>query len=246
MLAPEAVPGWLGPGPIAVAGDAAGKIIAALPGAVDLSVHGFAPSPRTLARLAAKRPIDHAPPRPFYLRAPDAIPIAARAARGRFAGVPLTPAMSEVAAALHATSGLPESWAAEAFAELLAISGTEGCLATDARTGEPVGLALWRIVAAEAELLTIAVSPEHRRQGVGRFLLTELLAASASRGAGRMVLEVAVDNQPAIALYRAFGFAPCGRRSGYYRTQSGTVDAEILALDNLASAELRLVAEPTP
>jgi tRNA threonylcarbamoyladenosine biosynthesis protein TsaB len=244
MLAPDTVADWIGPGPIAVAGDAAGRVTASLPEAVDLSVRCSAPSPGTLARLAADRPIGD-PPRPFYLRAPDAIPTAARAARSRPTGVPLTPAMGEVAAALHATSGLPESWSADAFGELLAVPGTEGCIATDGNTDEPIGFALWRVAAEEAELLTIAVSPKRRRQGIGRFLLNQLLATAASKGARRMVLEVAVDNHPAKALYRALGFAPCGRRPGYYRTRSGAVDAEILALDNLAATELRPIAERT-
>ena len=232
MLGPEAVPAWLGAGPVAVAGDASSRIVPSLSDAVDLGARFAAPAPATLARLAAERPCDSAAPRPFYLRAPDAIPAAARR---RFTQSPLTPAMSEVAAALHATSGLPENWSAESFGKLLAGAGAEGCLATDARAGVPVGLALWRVVADEAELLAISVSPHARRQGAGRFLLARSLAAAAGRGARRMVLEVAVDNHPAIALYRAFGFATCGRRVDYYHTESGAVDAEILALDGLDS-----------
>jgi ribosomal-protein-alanine N-acetyltransferase len=152
--------------------------------------------------------------------------------------LPMTAATAEVAAALHGTAGLPESWDAKAFCDLLAISGTEGCFALDAgvtgaETGDPVGLALWRVVLDEAELLTICVPPDRRRRGAGRFLLEAALGRAAARGARRMFLEVAVDNAPATALYRAFGFGPHGRRRGYYRTESGPVDAEILMLDGL-------------
>ena len=35
-------------------------------------------------------------------------------------------------------------------------------------------------------------------------------------GAGRMLLEVEVDNTSALALYDRFGFAPVGRRADYY------------------------------
>jgi len=44
------------------------------------------------------------------------------------------------------------------------------------------------------------------------------------------VLEVAIDNEPAIALYMEFGFQPVGRRPGYYAgAGGGRVDALILA-----------------
>jgi ribosomal-protein-alanine N-acetyltransferase len=61
------------------------------------------------------------------------------------------------------------------------------------------------------------------------------IAAQALRdcGAARMFLEVAVDNAPAIALYRRFGLSQAGRRPRYYLTPAGPVDAIILtkALD---------------
>jgi tRNA threonylcarbamoyladenosine biosynthesis protein TsaB len=77
MLAPEAIGGWIGPGPIAVAGDAAGKVVAAVPAAIDLGARFHATAPETLARLAAERSPDGAP-KPFYLRPPDAVPTALR------------------------------------------------------------------------------------------------------------------------------------------------------------------------
>ena len=53
---------------------------------------------------------------------------------------------------------------------------------------------------------------------------------ATSQGATRMALEVAVDNAPAIALYRALGFVTVGRRKGYYaRAGGGAIDAAIMA-----------------
>jgi len=43
-----------------------------------------------------------------------------------------------------------------------------------------------------------------------------------------MVLEVAVDNAAAIALYEAAGFTVKGRRRRYYRRTDGNVDAIIM------------------
>ncbi len=116
----------------------------------------------------------------------------------------------------------PPPWPARAFADLLATPGI--LFAGDARA---FGLA--RVVADEAELLTLAVHPERRRRGLGRALLAALGRAAAARGARRMLLEVAADNAPALALYRGAGFAPVGRRPGYARGGGEAVDALILA-----------------
>jgi ribosomal-protein-alanine N-acetyltransferase len=140
---------------------------------------------------------------------------------------PLTGAMSAVAAALHAASGFHECWDARAFAELVAMPGTAGYLALDGETA--VGLVLWRVAADEAEILTICAAPEQRRMGAGRTLLEAAIAAISAAGGRRLFLEVAVDNAPAIALYRAFGFAEEGHRRGYYQYPDGAVDALILA-----------------
>jgi len=140
----------------------------------------------------------------------------------------LTPALAEVAAALHATSGLHETWDADAFADLLSMPGAAGCFAMMGE--EPVGLVLWRIAADEAEILTICTAPDQRRQGAGRHLLTAAIAAVSAANATRLFLEVAVDNDPAIGLYRAFGFTDEGRRPGYYRTEAGPIDALILGM----------------
>jgi [ribosomal protein S18]-alanine N-acetyltransferase len=138
----------------------------------------------------------------------------------------LTGAMSAVAAALHAASGFHETWDAAAFAELIAMPGAGGCLALDGET--PIGLVLWRIAADEGEILTICTAPARRRHGAGGYLLDTAITVTAAAGARRLILEVAVDNMAAIALYRAFGFTEVGRRGGYYQNAEGPVDALIL------------------
>jgi ribosomal-protein-alanine N-acetyltransferase len=142
---------------------------------------------------------------------------------------PLDIAMAEVAAALHGAAGFHEPWSARAFADLITMPGTAGCLAL--ADEEPIGLALWRIAADEAEILTICTLPERRRVGAGRRLLAAAVDAVAAAGGRRLFLEVAVDNTAAIGLYRAFGFGEEGRRKGYYRGSNGTLDALILGRD---------------
>ena len=122
--------------------------------------------------------------------------------------IPATPAHIPAMAAIHAAAFPPgQRWDAAALASLLDMPGTFGWL--DPRGG----LVLARCAGGEAEILTLAVAPELRRQGVARALLGGVLAATAP---APVFLEVAADNHPALALYAATGFAACGRRRAYY------------------------------
>jgi len=88
---------------------------------------------------------------------------------------------------------------------------------------------LWLLPPPEAEIATLVVHPEHRRQGIGRALLRQALTYACAQGpVQRVFLEVRADNAPAQALYRAFGFAVVGRRRHYYFTPQGRVDALIM------------------
>ena len=94
---------------------------------------------------------------------------------------------------------------------------------------EDLGFALGRVVAGEAELLTLAVDPQARRQGMGHSLVTQFLTVARAKGAESVFLEVAATNTAARALYEKSGFVQTGLRRGYYRDADGQdVDAVIL------------------
>ncbi len=94
---------------------------------------------------------------------------------------------------------------------------------------EPDAFVLGRVVADEAEILTIATDPDSQRQGAARHLLAAFETQAAGRGATRAFLEVAADNSPAIALYDTAGYREIARRAAYYdRAGSGRVDALIM------------------
>ncbi|MTH76505.1 GNAT family N-acetyltransferase [Paracoccus aestuariivivens] len=80
----------------------------------------------------------------------------------------------------------------------------------------PNGFLIGRNVADEAELLTVAVSPDSRRQGLARSMLGEFHETARARGAIEAFLEVASDNEPARALYLSEGWAEVGLRRNYY------------------------------
>ena len=95
-------------------------------------------------------------------------------------------------------------------------------------------LLMMQLAGDEAEILTLAVVPQARRQGWATALMQSGLAALRKRGAVRLVLEVADDNEGAISLYRELGFSETGRRRGYYRRlNKDRVDALILSLNVL-------------
>ena len=55
------------------------------------------------------------------------------------------------------------------------------------------------------------------------------MARAREQGAKRMLLEVRVDNTPALALYERFGFAKMGLRKRYYQPEG--IDAYTMSLD---------------
>jgi ribosomal-protein-alanine N-acetyltransferase len=77
-------------------------------------------------------------------------------------------------------------------------------------------------------IVTIDVAAEQRRQGVGRLLMDALLDFCRQAEASHVRLEVAVDNDGAIAFYRGLGFAETGRIRGFYM---GKLDALQMGLD---------------
>ncbi|MGA0544887.1 ribosomal protein S18-alanine N-acetyltransferase [Brevundimonas sp. VNH65] len=136
---------------------------------------------------------------------------------------PIGPANAPVLAGIHAQA-FAAPWASATFADLLDQSGVFALAA-----GRD-GFILCRVVADEAEVLTLAVRPDARRSGLGLGLVRRAADHAAAAGAARLFLEVAEDNAPALKLYDRAGFRTVGRRRGYYpRPDGAAVDALILA-----------------
>jgi ribosomal-protein-alanine N-acetyltransferase len=92
----------------------------------------------------------------------------------------------------------------------------------------------WAIL-DEAHITLLAVHPQYQHQGLGQAMLISLLAQAHDRGLERATLEVRVSNQPAISLYKKFGFQIAGRRRGYYKDTNE--DALILWYGGLGEPE---------
>lgn len=79
------------------------------------------------------------------------------------------------------------------------------------------GFAIARIVVGECDILSLGVTPDHRRRGVGRALVAAVRAEASKAGATTVFLEVGEDNEAARELYLEAGFEIVGRRPEYYR-----------------------------
>ncbi|MEO0751385.1 MAG: GNAT family N-acetyltransferase [Pseudomonadota bacterium] len=123
----------------------------------------------------------------------------------------------------QAFDGTSRPWSAEDITTLLASAHVHLI-----DTGH--AFALLRVVANEAEILTLATDPAHRRQGLARALLETLISRARTEAADTLFLEVSDTNHPARALYAAAGFREVARRSNYYRAPQGhRTDALILS-----------------
>ena len=127
-------------------------------------------------------------------------------------------------ATLHSNSfTVPRPWSADAFRGLLAQKNIH-------LIPHEHGFALMSIGGGEAELLTLAVDPEHRRQGIARGLMTAMDALCRNHDVAEVFLEVVDNNAPARALYAAHGFTVKGARKDYYTGATGAkVSAVVMA-----------------
>lgn len=112
-----------------------------------------------------------------------------------------------------------DPWSRNAFALALDAGDTICMIAEDGCADRPalVGYSVLRRAGDEAELLNLAVSPSHRRRGIGGTLLTRALEDARQLGARAVFLEVRASNHVARVLYAGAGFEQAGRRQQYYR-----------------------------
>ncbi len=122
----------------------------------------------------------------------------------------------------------PDAWSVGTFwAELAGVPETRHYVVAE-QHGEVVGYAGLFATGHQADVQTLAVSADHQGGGLGAVLLGDLLAEASRRGCAEVLLEVRVDNEPALHLYEKAGFERISVRRGYY--QPGAVDGLVLRL----------------
>jgi tRNA threonylcarbamoyl adenosine modification protein YeaZ/ribosomal-protein-alanine acetyltransferase len=170
------------------------------------------PDAKIFAKFAATLPVTGESIEPLYLRPPDAKPsvsIAASSSQLRLA----TADDLAVLANIH-QSCFAKGWSKADLASALSIPGAGVFLVELA--GTVYGFVQFQWVAGEAEINTIGVLPNFRRQHFGRDLLEGLLAHFKTYNTAKVFLEVSAGNDAAIALYKNLGFQRSGLRKSYY------------------------------
>jgi ribosomal-protein-alanine N-acetyltransferase len=147
--------------------------------------------------------------------------------------LPLARNNSAALAALH-REDFARPWTDGEFSDLLAQNTVFGFAAFETGKGKagPIGFVLARLAAGEAEILTVAVTRAHRRQGLGRQLMEAVLRRLHAQRAQALFLEVDETNKPAITLYRRLGFREVGKRPAYYQADDNRkVNALVMRRD---------------
>ena len=107
------------------------------------------------------------------------------------------------------------AWSSEAFKGELKENEYARYLCLEVE-GQVIGyMGLWFIL-DEGHITNIAITPNHRGQHWGKFLMRSVMGKMVEQGMERMTLEVRVSNLLAQSLYKSLGFTAAGVRKGYY------------------------------
>ena len=95
---------------------------------------------------------------------------------------------------------------------------------------KPVGYLKARVNSDEIEIISILIDKKFRKIGIGKSLLKQLLNIALKKKIQNIFLEVSVENQIAINLYKKFNFVKVGKRKNYYFQYGKYIDADIMKL----------------
>lgn len=127
--------------------------------------------------------------------------------------------MFEKLSNLHKKCFPNKPWSADDFRDLKN-SGCEIIMSEN-------GFIVYRIAVDEAEIITIGVTPEMRRNGIASAMIGIIEKTLKNQGVKKLFLEVASNNIPAQKLYKNYGFKTVGLRPKYY----DGVDAILMSKD---------------
>ncbi len=149
---------------------------------------------------------------PLYLRPPDARPSVSAmvsTAHVRIATATDIPAIADI----HASS-FAKGWTVADLTSTLSLPGSTALVVE--LMGTIYGFVQFQWVKGEAEIHTICVLANYRRQHFARDLMHGLISHLQDMGTTRLFLEVAENNHAARGFYDRLGFATSGLRRGYY------------------------------
>ena len=117
---------------------------------------------------------------------------------------------------------------------------TPATQARDDKTTPVAYIGIW-IVVDEMHIVTLAVAPEARRQGIAEALLLSVLDLAITSNVRAVTLEVRASNLAAQELYRKYGFQRQGLRPNYYEDNKEA--ALLLWTEDLSTEKFRMLYE---
>jgi [ribosomal protein S18]-alanine N-acetyltransferase len=97
------------------------------------------------------------------------------------------------------------------------ISGADSSVVVARREQRITAFAIMHFGDDVAHLNLLAVSPDHRRQGLGSQLMDWLTSTAIEAGVFRINLELRTNNEAARCFYERLGFSQLGIVQGYYQ-----------------------------
>ncbi|UNE54579.1 ribosomal protein S18-alanine N-acetyltransferase [Bartonella machadoae] len=143
----------------------------------------------------------------------------------------IAPLQTDDSASLHQIyqNCFTPAWEKQAFDDFLtdhSIFGYKVALMSEPE--KILGFCLCRLILDEAEIITIAVHPHFRRQGIGTLLIDSIFCHLHHEGAIKLFLEVEETNLSALKLYQRFKFEKIAKRFAYYQSHNSRTDAIIM------------------
>ncbi|HEX9962974.1 MAG TPA: ribosomal protein S18-alanine N-acetyltransferase [Pyrinomonadaceae bacterium] len=116
--------------------------------------------------------------------------------------------------------GFLSSWSFDGYKSELSRDDSRAIIAEN--EGEIAGFIIARLITStnEGEILNIAVRRQFQNQGIGTFLLREIIEFLKSYKIRSVWLEVRKTNFTARDFYRKNNFAVCGERKNFYTNPS--------------------------
>jgi ribosomal-protein-alanine N-acetyltransferase len=132
----------------------------------------------------------------------------------RFSVRPVKTADLDAILTIEAASFGKEAYDRNLFAEYARLCG--GMFLVANKGSKVIAYSITCIRGNRAELVSIAVAPDHRGSGAGSALLDSTLRRLRHRPVARLALTVKANNDPALAFYKKYGFRKLRRIPDYY------------------------------
>ncbi len=138
--------------------------------------------------------------------------------------------LAQIVAIEASTKPGTDRWNQKAFEDYLAGHAklpSDLWVVTDDETDEKVAGYLVLGYCGYAELWNLAVHPDYQKQGLGRRLIQAAIRSAIKKNCQKLILEVRLSNQGAIAFYEKNGFKRIAHRENFYQDQEDALTFEL-------------------